>query len=290
MKHTSKYDLNLPDGGDAVRVSDLNENFEKIDKNLGVSSFFETLPGLAAYPNQNLVFFHNPTNASKKVSVATWYRDVGDGEITFTFDVPSHQCVSTIVYNGKFGLWHKIQDTVHSESIQFIELKNSYQVYSVSGSGVISVWSERLCLTGDTLVTMADYSKKRLDEVCVDDDVLSFDWETMQLVPKKVIFTDKDEGKTHVQYDVWTFDDDTQIKTVHRHEFYNAEEQRMLYMDEWEIGDHAYTQDGEYVTLVSHETVYETVRHYKITLEGGTNYFANGLLTGDRYNPEVINL
>ena len=55
-------------------------------------------------------------------------------------------------------------------------------------------------------------------------------------------------------------------------------------------GEHAYTLDGRRVALVSHETVEEAVRHYKLTGQKGTNYFANGLLTGDRNCPTGIEL
>ena len=144
------------------------------------------------------------------------------------------------------------------------------------------------CLTGDTLITLADNSTKRLDEIEVSDYVLSYDWETLTKIPRKVIFTDKDAHKTYTEYDVWTFDNGSTIKTVHRHEFYNAEAKRFKYMDEWQIGEHAVTIDGTLTALVSHETIKEEIQHYKITLEGSTNYFANGLLTGDRNCPKNI--
>ena len=41
---------------------------------------------------------------------------------------------------------------------------------------------------------------------------------------------------------------------------------------------------------ISHKIVEETVHHHKITLEGSTNYFANGLLTGDKNYPKNITL
>ena len=110
------------------------------------------------------------------------------------------------------------------------------------------------------------------------------------LIPRKVIYTDKNEMKSHTEYDKWTFEDGTEIKTVHRHEFYNLEAQRMKYMDEWSVGEHTYKIDGTTSKLISHKIVEETVRHYKITLEGSTNYFANGLLTGDRNCPKNITL
>lgn len=146
------------------------------------------------------------------------------------------------------------------------------------------------CLTGDMLVTMADNSTKRLDEIKVGDEILSYDWNTMSLVPNKVIFTDKDENKSFKEYHKWTFDDGTIIKTVHRHRFYNVEAKQFKYMDMWSIGEHAYKQDGSMPMLVSHELITEDVRHYKITGEIGTNYFVNGLLTGDRNCPKNIEL
>ena len=111
----------------------------------------------------------------------------------------------------------------------------------------------------------------------------------MKLYPNKVIYTDKDENKSYKEYDVWTFNDGSVIKTVHRHEFYNVEAQKFKYMDEWKIGEHTFKYDGSTPELISHETVKETINHYKITGENGTNYFANGLLTGDRYCPNNIN-
>ena len=133
---------------------------------------------------------------------------------------------------------------------------------------------------------MADGTQKRLDEIEIGDSVLSLDWETKDLIARKVIFTDKDENKSFTEFDRWIFADGTEIKTVHRHEFYNVEKGRMAYMDEWKIGDHAYRIDGSKVALVGHENVKETVKHYKITLEGDTNYFVHGLLNGDRNCPK----
>ena len=59
-------------------------------------------------------------------------------------------------------------------------------------------------------------------------------------------------------------------------------------MDEWNIGEHTINIKGEKVKLISHETIYEPVGYYRITGELGTNYFANGLLTGDRHCPTNI--
>ena len=185
--------------------------------------------------------------------------------------------------------WHlrSIEFTMGGVHYAWSDQQELYEPVTLTGDMVI-LSGTFTCLTGDTLVTMADGTEKRIDEIELGDEILSYDWDTMQLVPNKVIFTDKDENKTHTEYDVWAFDDGTVIKTVHRHEFYNVEACRMKYMDEWRIGEHAHKIDGTEPELIAHEVIKETVRHYKITGEKGTNYYANGLLNGDRDCPKNI--
>ena len=132
--------------------------------------------------------------------------------------------------------------------------------------------------------------KKKIQDLKPGDEILSFDWETMKLVPNKVKYVDGEENKTHYELDKWTFDDGTVIETVHRHEFYNVEAKRFKYMDEWKIGEHAYKQDGTKPMLVAHEVISKVVKHCTIVGEKGTNYFANDLLSGDRTCPKDIEL
>lgn len=234
-----------------------------------------------------VVSYTDPTGTERKVSGADM--DAPDVKMILVHPIQntiSISCNYEVEANGN-GLSKYL---MYSKSIENIgPAEKDMWKFKVTGAGIILLRGQT-CLTGDTLVTMADGTEMRIDQISVGDEILSFDWETMELVPNRVVYTDKDEGKTHVQYDEWLFEDGTLIKTVHRHEFYNVEAKRMKYMDEWGIGAHAYNKKGEYVALVAHRTVEETVRHYKITLEHGTNYFANGLLTGDRYCPKGIEL
>lgn len=142
------------------------------------------------------------------------------------------------------------------------------------------------CLIGDTLITMSDGSEKRIDTLRVGDKILSYNPETDYLEEDEVTYSDSTENKQHDNFDVWTFSDGTIIKTVHRHRFYNVERNAMVYMDEWKIGEHGRRKDGVLVTLVSHENVKETVNHYTIFTKN-QNYFANGLLSGNRYTKHI---
>ena len=217
---------------------------------------------------------------------------IHDGEnLIYTIDYDEDPHIVTITsgemrISTNAGSW--IDNGTISGGVSVISYDESYGcLYSITADGSV-VGFYGFCLSGDTLVTMADYSTKRLDEIDVGDYILSFNWNTMQLVPNKVIQTDKNSHKSFNKYDIWTFDDGTEIKTIHRHEFYNVEAKCFKYMDEWNIGEHTYKIDGTTPTLIKHEVVNEEINHYKITGGLGTNYFANGLLTGDRNCPKNI--
>lgn len=163
---------------------------------------------------------------------------------------------------------------------------NGYTKYNLTDDATLSIYFQT-CLTGDTLVLMADNSLKRIDEIKVGDKVLSVNCETLELEPDEIIFSDSDKVKIYDKYDVWTFEKGYSVKTVRRHRFYNVERKAMVYMDEWNIGEHTLNEKFEGIKLLSHEVVEEEVRHYKITTSKWHNYFANGMLTGSRLTPKI---
>ena len=147
------------------------------------------------------------------------------------------------------------------------------------------------CILSDSLVTMADGTKKALGDIVVGDKVLSYDWDTMNLVENEVVYAsgqDNSKSWTVNRYFVWTFSDGTIIKSAFAHRFYNLEKRKFVYLEFWEIGEHIYKEDGTYAALVSVETIYEECTFARITLKNGTNYFANGALTGDRHCPSDL--
>lgn len=157
--------------------------------------------------------------------------------------------------------------------------------YTLTSNTLMTIYSWN-CLTGDMLITLADGSQKRIDEITLDDKVLSYNPETMQLGEDTITYCDSDKVKTDSKYDIWTFSDGTIVKTVHRHRLYNVERQAMTYMDEWKIGEHAINIDGAEIELVSHEVIKEKVRHFTIFTEN-QNYFVNGLLSGNRHTKKM---
>lgn len=142
------------------------------------------------------------------------------------------------------------------------------------------------CLTGDTLITMHDGSQKQIKDIITGEKVLSYNPETMLLEPDVVIYSDGNLNKSYCKYTIHTLSDGTEIKTVHRHRFYNVEKQAMVYMDEWNIGEHFIKIDGTTPYLVSSREVKEEINHYTIFTEH-QNYFANGMLSGNRHTKQM---
>lgn len=189
------------------------------------------------------------------------------------------QGVSTLMASRylNFGVYYTDADGVDRQFEQQLALTSDITITSANDT----------CLTGDMLITLADGTTKRIDTITLADRVLAYNPETMALEADEIIRCDSDKIKTHSEYDVWTFDDGSVVKTVHRHRLYNAEKQAMVYMDEWNIGEHAIKVDGTKVTLINHINVQEEVRHYTI-FTNHQNYFVNGLLSGNRYTKRLF--
>lgn len=162
----------------------------------------------------------------------------------------------------------------------------TFVITSGSESITCNIEYQPVCLTGDTLITLANGTQKRIDELTLSDKVLSYNPSTMQLEADEITYTDSKKDKSFTEYTRYIFSDNTEIKTVHRHRFYNMEKQAMTHMDEWKIGEHAIKQDGTVVELISSELIKETVKHYTIFTKN-QNYFANGLLSGNRHTESM---
>ena len=155
--------------------------------------------------------------------------------------------------------------------------------YSGEYESVYVSWS---CLTGDTLITMADGKKKRLDQIKKGDKILAVDPKTGKLVVSEVTETDTNEEKYGDSYKIYTLSDGTELKIVKKHRFYNCTKKKTIHIGTFDIGDELMREDGTRVKLVSVREVVEKVRHYTIFTEHQT-YFANGMLSGNKYTQDM---
>lgn len=172
-----------------------------------------------------------------------------------------------------------------SEACSIVEKNGSITISNLTAD--VTIKFVMTCLTGDTLITLSDGAQKRIDSITIDDKVLSIDPKTLELVVDEITYCDSDCNKTHNEYDIWTFENNYVVKTVHRHRLYNCESEGFVNMDEWAIGDHTRTIDGKEIALLEHVHVKELVNHYTLFTKNYNNYFANGMLTGNKYSKEL---
>ena len=131
-------------------------------------------------------------------------------------------------------------------------------------------WTE--CLSGDTLIIMADGSKKRLDQLQPGELVQDINGKNTKV--NKV-----DRGTYHPYHTLYFFEGDIVIDEISSHRFFNVEKGFWEHLKKWKIGEHALDINGEKRALLYKKRIYERKENFGLDTESG-RYFANDLLSG----------
>lgn len=137
------------------------------------------------------------------------------------------------------------------------------------------------CFSWNTMVKMSDGTEKRISDISSGDVIKAYDPKTETIVDSEVSFSSGEVKRTASSYDKYTFSNGTVIEIIDRDRLYNVEDNKMKWMDQWYIGEHGLTYDGEEVSLVSHEVVNEPITYYYFDCQY-YNYFLNGMLAGHK--------
>ena len=129
------------------------------------------------------------------------------------------------------------------------------------------------CLSGDTLIWMADGTQKRMEDVRQGDMVVSDSFKATRVLSVS-------RGNFNDHHILYHFADGTVVNETHPHRFYNVDQGFFQRLGLWNIGDKAITREGLMTALVSKEVIHEQAEMFGIWTESGT-YFANGLLSGE---------
>lgn len=136
------------------------------------------------------------------------------------------------------------------------------------------------CLAENTLITMADGSQKRIDEITVGEVVLDKNGK------ENLVYRVSHEIYAPHRY--YYFSDGTVINEVMKHRFYNVEQGFYQLLQLWNIGEHAVNSKGEEIELIRVEEGIGNKQCFGIFTVAG-NYYANGLLSGQaKCNTEFL--
>lgn len=174
-----------------------------------------------------------------------------------------------------------------------IELTVGGSTRSLSRGEVVTLTSdvklkivEADCLLKGTLITMSDGTLKEISTIKVGDKVMCIN--EQGLIDEDIVtFADGDTKKYNDNYDLWEFENNYEVRTTHHHRFYNIERQAMVYLDEFEVGEHTIDKDGNQLALLKHTNMEKEVHHFTIATKNWNNYFANGMLCGNRLSAET---
>lgn len=164
------------------------------------------------------------------------------------------------------------------------DINSGTTITNLTQSVVVQEYHGFSCLDGSTMILMKNRKEKAIADIKVGDEVACINPKTGEADYDVVKYCDSDEEKWHDEKDVWTFDDGTELTTIHPHEFYNVQHGKFMYIADFKIGDKVLKSNKATTRLVGHKNIKEKVRHFTLFTEKYNNYFANGILTGNRHS------
>lgn len=165
----------------------------------------------------------------------------------------------------------KIADITDFANIQYNQLIPDYQ-----------------CIIEGTLITLADYTKKPIEDITYDDDLLVWNFYEGKFDSAKPVWITK--PRLAHEYNLCKFSNGVDVGFVGNggnegyHRIYNDETKTFTHtgVAETPIGTHTFAEDGSFPELVSQQVIKTPIRYYNIGTKEHINLFSNGVLTSSR--------
>lgn len=219
--------------------------------------------------------------------------------------------LDTLVYHSNINSWKSdstIGIFIHQQSSNFVELYiGTVSGYTTSLDYVAVLCGNKVatiddftniqyyqvlpsytCIIEGTLITLADYTKKPIEDITYDDDLLVWNFYEGKFDSAKPVWITK--PRLAPEYNLCKFSNGTEIGFVGNggnegyHRIYNDEAKAFTHTGvvETPVGTHTFAEDGSFPELVSQEIIKTPVRYYNIGTKDHINLFANGILTSSR--------
>lgn len=170
--------------------------------------------------------------------------------------------------------------------VSFQNRDNNYFLYKVTGNGTISNMYAQSCFVEGTLITLANGTQKKVEDIDYGDEVLCYDFNEGKQTTAPIEFVMK-KMQSNFYYKV-TLSDGTILKLVgangKSHRLYNATKQSFIYPQDFEENDYTLKENGTLVTISLIEKIEEKVNFYNISSKDHINVYAENVLTSNRLN------
>ena len=161
---------------------------------------------------------------------------------------------------------------------------------------VTIVASSSGCLASGTLITLANGSMKKVEDLTLDDVLLVFNHETGKFEASPIVFIDDDGWK---EYDIVNlkFSNGTITRLIYEHGYFDVTLNKYVYVDEYNYRDFighqfVYTNGDkiENVTLVDSYITTEYSGCYSPVTAVHLNYIVDGMLSMPGGIPGIFNI
>lgn len=240
----------------------------------------------------------NPTTLVQSVNITAAGNPGGGGTYRVTYNADSYTAsvLSTGIVTVCQGITQYTSGSaaVGSQTVDGTfgnpHANQPYTVYAHITTDAGTIWSAQasgttgLCLIAGTVITMANGTTKRIEDISYDDLIRVWDFDTAGFATARALWIKRTE--TAVAYNELTFSDGSILRTVDQHRIFNKQAGAFTYpmTDDTPLGTITYTMAGTEAVLVSKRTVTETVDYYNVITDRHMNLFANGILTSCRFS------
>lgn len=144
------------------------------------------------------------------------------------------------------------------------------------------------CIIEGTLITLANHTKKPIEDITYDDNLLVWNFYEGKFDSAKPIWITK--PRLAHEYNLCKFSNSVEVGFVGNggnegyHRIYNDEAKAFTHtgVAETPIGTHTFAENGSFPELISQEVIKTPIRYYNIGTKEHINLFSNGILTSSR--------
>ena len=167
-----------------------------------------------------------------------------------------------------------------------VNLTNGSYTFVIEKDTTISASSDNGCFTPDTLITLADGTQKRVDELTFTDKILAWDFFTGTYVEKEISLL-VNHGDALYRIANLRFSDGAMLRIIAEHGIFDYDLNKFVYITADNMNEYVghrfvkYAADGSYdiVTLVKAYETEEYTSAWSVSSAITSNAFASGLLT-----------
>ena len=262
-----------------ITVDDFDENYE-----LTLEVYWIQKVAFTVKVNVNVATSNSDGTygATYTIKVGT-LTDASDKELT------SKQTVTKIYY-VKHGTSYTITYTKSGGSNTSATGSVTSDLTKTTDSKTVEAYCDNTakdtgCFTGDTLITLADGTQKRGDQVTLEDTLLVFNHETGEYEAAGIIFIEND-GMAEYNVIHLEFSNGTSTKLIYEHGLFDLTLNKYVYVDEYNYADfvgHEFAilagDSYESVTLTNAYVAKEYTGCYSLVTVYHLNYFVDGLFS-----------